>query len=53
MEVEKKDGFGQLLKKSELTNLSVMTAPKAKEAIALVSEVTKQTVPKNPRRFKL
>ena len=53
MEVEKKDGFGQLLKKSELTNLSVMTAPKAKEAIALVSEVTKQAIPKNPRRFKL
>lgn len=53
MEVQKNDRFGQLLKKSELTNLSVMTIPKAKEAIALVSEVTKQTLQNNPRLFKL
>ncbi len=53
MEVTKKDGFGQLLKKSELTSLSVIAAPKAKEAIALVSEAPKQKAGKSPKRFKL
>jgi hypothetical protein len=34
----KKDGFGQLLKKSELANLSVISAPKLTEAVALVND---------------
>jgi len=38
MEVAKKDQYGQLLKQSELTNLSVFTAPKAREAIAMVRD---------------
>ncbi len=47
MEVARKDQFGGLLKQSELANLSVITAPKAKEAIAMVSETPKQkTIPK-------
>lgn len=42
MEVAKKDRFGQVLKKSELTNLSVMTVPKAVKALALVNMVRKE-----------
>ncbi len=42
MEVAKKDRFGQVLKKSELTNLSVVTAPEAVNAIALVNMVRKK-----------
>ncbi|GAA0886488.1 hypothetical protein GCM10009120_50870 [Sphingobacterium siyangense subsp. cladoniae] len=53
MEVTRKDGFGQLLKKSELTGLSIISAPKAAEAIALVSEEQKQKPEKSPNRFKL
>jgi hypothetical protein len=53
MEVTKKDGFGQLLKKSELTSLSVISAPNAVEAIALVSEAPEQKAGKSPKRFKL
>ncbi|MBU8882214.1 hypothetical protein KSK37_03860 [Kaistella sp. DKR-2] len=53
MEVAKKDGFGQLLKKSELTNLSVISAPKALEAVALVNDEAKQKAVKSPKRFKL
>ena len=53
MEVAKKDGFGQLLKKSELANLSVMSAPKLTEAVALVNDEPKQKAGKSPKRFKL
>lgn len=53
MEVAKKDGFGQLLKKSELTNLSVISASKALEAVALVNDGAKQKAVKSPKRFKL
>jgi len=53
MEVSKKDRFGQLLKKSELTNLSVISAPKAVEAVALVNDEQKQKASKSPKRFKL
>lgn len=42
MEITRKDNYGQLLKKSELANLSVMTVPKAKEAIAMVSDAPTQ-----------
>jgi hypothetical protein len=52
MEITKKDGFGQLLKKSELASLSVISAPKAVEAVALVNE-PKQKAEKSPKRFKL
>ena len=53
MEVAKKDGVGQLLKKSELANLSVMSAPKLTEAVALVNDAPKQQAGKSPKRFKL
>ena len=53
MEVARKDQFGQLLKKSELTNLSVISAPKALEAVALVNDEAKQKAVKSPKRFKL
>ena len=53
MEVAKKDGFGQLLKKSELANLSVMSAPKLTEAVAMVNDAPKQQAGKSPKRFKL
>jgi hypothetical protein len=47
MEVANKDQFGGLLKQSKLTNLSVITVPKAKEAIAMVTDTPVQkTVPK-------
>ena len=53
MKVAKKDGFGQLLKKSELANLSVISAPKLTEAVALVNNEPKQKAAKSPKRFKL
>ena len=53
MEVARKDGFGQLLKKSELANLSVMSAPKLTEAVALVNDAPKQQAGKSSKRFKL
>lgn len=42
MELAKKDGSGQLLKKLELQSLTVITAPKAVDAIALINKVQKQ-----------
>lgn len=53
MEVVKKDRFGQLLKKAELANLSVISAPKAVEAVALVNDEPKQKAGNSPKRFKL
>jgi len=53
MEVAKKDGFGQLLKKAELLNLSVISVPKVGEAVALVDNVPKQKAEKSLKRFKL
>ena len=53
MEVAKKDGFGQLMKKSTLTDLSILSVPKAIASIALVSEEPKQEAEKRPKRFKL
>lgn len=53
MEVVRKDRFGQLLKKSELTNLSVISVPKAVDAVALVNDEQKQKAGKSPKRFRL
>lgn len=50
MAVAKKDRYGQLLKQAELTNLSVVTAPKAREAIAMVSDEHKQKAVRSNRR---
>ncbi|RLJ75110.1 hypothetical protein [Pedobacter alluvionis] len=47
MEIVKKDQYGQLMKQSELTGLSVSTVPTVKEAIAMVNDELKQkTVPR-------
>lgn len=53
MEVARKDQFGQLLKKSELTNLSLIVVPNEVEVIALVNDEQKQNVGKISKRFKL
>lgn len=53
MEVTRKDQFGQLLKQSELTDLSVVTAPKAREAIAMVSDTPEQKTVHRRKRFSL
>ena len=53
MEVARKDQFGQLLKKSELTNLSLIVVPNAVEVIALDNDEQKQNVGKISKRFKL
>ncbi len=53
MEVAKKDRFGQLLKKVELVNLSIISAPKLTEAVALVNDAPKQKAGKSSKRFKL
>lgn len=52
MEITKNDRFGQLLKHSELTNLSVTTVPKANEAIARVSDTPKQKVVPRGKGFR-
>lgn len=52
MEVAKKDRYGQLLKQTELSDLSVVTAPNAKEAIAMVSDAPAQKATSQNRRFK-
>lgn len=52
MEISREDSYGQLLKKSELANLSVMTVPKAKEAIAMVNDAPKQKAVCPNRRFR-
>ena len=53
MEIAKKDRFGQLLKKSELTNLSVISAPKAVDAVTLVNDEQKQKAGLNPKKLRL
>ena len=53
MEVARKDQFGQIKKKSELTNLSLIVVPNAVEVIALVNDEQKQNVGKISKRFKL
>lgn len=50
MEIVKKDEFGQLLKKTELPDLSIASLPKAFEAIAIVND---QQMNQSPKRFKL
>lgn len=50
MEITKKDQFGQLLKQSELTNLTMAATPQAKEAVAMVSgELRAKVAPRNKR----
>jgi hypothetical protein len=52
MEISKRDRFSKLLKKSELTALSVMTVPEAVKAIALVNMVLKEKSAQPPKQEK-
>ena len=51
MVIERKDRYGQLLKKMELTGLTTGTVPTLKEAIELVSEAPKQQLSSRNRGF--
>src|SRR5690606_5090882 len=51
MENARKDQFGQLLKQTELSDLSVVTALKAKEATAMVSDAPAQKMVHRQKRF--
>lgn len=53
MTISRKNRFGHLLKQSELTNLTTIAAPTAKDAIALVSDTPKQKDVARPRHFRL
>ncbi|HBN6702637.1 TPA: hypothetical protein L3261_002774 [Elizabethkingia anophelis] len=53
MVIAKKDQFEKVLKQSKLTGISVMTVPKAMDAIALVDNEIKQKAEQTSRRFKL
>lgn len=53
MEIRSKDRYGQLLKKSELKNLSINSIPTLKEAIAKVSVFSQQTLTSRKRGFKM
>ncbi|AKK71915.1 hypothetical protein PIECOFPK_02343 [Mycovorax composti] len=53
MDITRKDQYGHLMKKSELTNLSTGTVPTRKEAIALVSEPPKQKLSSQVRRLRM
>lgn len=53
MDIVRTDCYGQVLKKSQLTNLSTGSIPTLKEAIAQVMEVPKQQLPSRNRRFRM
>jgi hypothetical protein len=53
MEIAKKDGFGQLVKKTEMTDLSATSVPTVREAVTLVNDEPKQQVDQSRKRFKL
>jgi hypothetical protein len=52
MEIAKNDRFGELLKHSEITDLSVTMLPKASEAISMVSDAPKQKIVHSGKRFR-
>nr|WP_315155633.1 hypothetical protein [uncultured Flavobacterium sp.] len=53
MNIERSDRYGQLLKKSELTNLSTDSVPTLKEAITQVSEDPVQQLSSRNRGFRM
>lgn len=53
MDIVRTDCYGQVLKKSQLTNLSIGSIPTLKEAIAQVMEVPKQQLSFRNRRFRM
>lgn len=54
MEIQRKDRYGQLLKKSELKNISTDSVPTLREAILEVCEFPKQKLScRKKRRFRM
>lgn len=53
MDIKRTDRYGQLLKKTELTNLSIGSVPIVKEAIAQVTEDLKQQFSSRNRGFRM
>lgn len=53
MDIVRTDCYGQVLKKSQLTNLSTDSIPTLKEAIAQVIEVPKQQLSSRNRGFRM
>jgi hypothetical protein len=53
MDIVRTDRYGQVVKKSQLTNLSIGSIPTVKEAIAQVIEVPKQQLSSRNRRFRM
>ena len=53
MVIVRTDCYGQVLKKSQLTNLSTGSIPTLKEAIAQVSDVPKQQLSSRNRGFRM
>lgn len=52
IEIVKKNQFGQVLKKSGLAGLSVISVPQATEAVTMVNEDPMQKSRQSPKRFK-
>jgi hypothetical protein len=53
IEIERKGRYGHLIKKSELTNLTTSSVPTVREAIALVSEKTKEEIAPRKRGLRM
>jgi len=53
MNIERKDRYGHLMKKSELTNLTTEKVPVVKEALAKVLDTPKQPLFPQKRRFRM
>lgn len=53
MEIERKDQYGHLMKKSELKNLTTGLVPTRKEAIAQVAEKPKEQISPRKRGFRM
>ncbi|MNY18004.1 hypothetical protein D3C86_1513550 [compost metagenome] len=53
MEIRSQDRYGQLLKKSELKNLSISSIPTLKEAIAQVSAFPQEKLSSRKRGFRM
>lgn len=53
MDIERTDRYGQSIKKLELANLTTVSVPAAKEALAKVSDKPKEQIAPRKRRFKM
>ena len=53
MDIVRTDRYGQVMKKSQLTNLTIASVPTLKEAIAQVIEVPKKQLSSRNRGFRM